>query len=194
MATAAGGLRQEAESTVTITEPAVKLDAAGPKTRYVNTPARYEFTVRNTGTCMLNNVVLRQPMPAGTTVLRTTAGGRFDGKAVQWWLGSMPPGTMFKVLITWQTPQAGRVALHPVVSADPGQTVQADIGTEFIAASGLSLSVADRDDPLELKEKTAYQIKVVNRGQVPATNVAIRGGRAGTGKNLAGNRFHASRG
>lgn len=171
--TAAGGIRQQAESTVNITQPKVSLDGTGPATRYVKTPTTYVLTVRNTGSATLNHVVLQHPMPPGTTYLRGSRGARFDGTAVCWALGSLQPGATCKVQLTWQTPQPGKISVHPVVSADPGQRAQADLSTEFVAGTGLSLTVDDTDDPVEIHEKTTYKISVMNQGQVPATHVRV---------------------
>jgi uncharacterized repeat protein (TIGR01451 family) len=112
-------------------------------------------------------------MPPGTTFLRASAGGRFNGTAVQWYVGQMAPGAVCKMQITWQTPYVGRLAVHPVVHAQPGQTAQTDISTDFVAASALSLSVNDSDDPVEVHERTTYRIAVRNQSQTPATNVRI---------------------
>src|SRR5439155_3018731 len=61
----AGGAHAEATETVTVAEAKFELLATGPKHLYAHQPARYQFTVRNTGTGTLRNLVVSDWLPAG---------------------------------------------------------------------------------------------------------------------------------
>src|SRR5262245_8715838 len=63
VATAAGGLREEASHCVTVTEPKLQLMMTGPERRFLNRPATYQITVSNPGTAPATNVVISDVLP-----------------------------------------------------------------------------------------------------------------------------------
>ena len=60
--------------------------AAAGRTRVVR------IAVRNTGKRVAKNVILRSPIPRGFSLSRRPAGGRVEGNAAIWELGSIRPG------------------------------------------------------------------------------------------------------
>ncbi|HEV3259335.1 MAG TPA: DUF11 domain-containing protein [Gemmataceae bacterium] len=175
-ATAAGGLRAEAEHCVTVVEAKLTLAKQGPDRRYVNQPAAYKLTVTNTGSTPLSNVTITDPLPAQTALVNADAGGRLAGNAVQWPIGTLPPGASRAVEIVLRAQAPGKVCNRATATADRGLTAQAEACTEFLpGAAALLLEVVDTDDPVEVGAQTSYKILVRNQGAVPATNVRVTG-------------------
>ena len=79
--------------------PQISVEKRGPREISVGKAARYEIIVRNIGSAIAHEVVLRDAVPQGTALITTTppaspvsqASGEADG-ALAWALGTLPPG------------------------------------------------------------------------------------------------------
>jgi uncharacterized repeat protein (TIGR01451 family) len=158
---------------VVIGEPRLQLRLTGPERRFLNRPAIYQITASNPGTAPATNVVIAAVLPPGTTLASTSAGGRTTGNQVQWSVGTLPPGTRLTVQLALRASAVGELRLRAGVTAARGLSAQAETTTLFEGATGLTVDVDDRDDPVEVGKDTSYVITVVNQGPVPATRVQI---------------------
>jgi uncharacterized repeat protein (TIGR01451 family) len=172
-AIAAGGLHAEADSCVTIGEPRLGLTMAGPARRYLNMNAVYQLTVANPGTVTLGNIRIANPLPAKTTFVSASSGGRLAGNEVTWSISSLAPGATRTVELALRSQEAGKVCNQAVARAERGLSAQAEACTEFIGVSALLIEVVDTDDPVEVGAETSYVISVRNQGTVAATNIRI---------------------
>jgi uncharacterized repeat protein (TIGR01451 family) len=172
-AVAAGGLHAEAESCVTIGEPRLTLAMVGPARRYLNMNAVYQLTIANPGTAPLRNVTVTDPLPAKTTFVSASGGGRLAGSEITWSIGSLEPRATRTVELALRSQEAGKVCNRAVARAERGLTAQAEACTEFIGVSALLMEVVDTDDPVEVGAETSYVISVRNQGTVAATNIRI---------------------
>ncbi len=173
IATAAGGLKEEKESCVTVSERKLTLTMTGPERRYLNIPAAYQLTVRNSGTNALTNVVINNPVPAETTFQSASSGGEASGGQVQWRIETLPPKESRTVEIRLRAQMPGRICNRAVAAAEGGLTAQAETCTDFTGASALSLDVEDDPDPVEVGNSARYTITVRNPGSNPVTRVQI---------------------
>jgi uncharacterized repeat protein (TIGR01451 family) len=173
LASMTGGLREEAENCIVITEPKLNLTMVGPKLRYVNLNAAYGLTVSNIGTAPITNVVVRNPLPAGMGFVSASGGGQLSGAEVQWALGTLPPGTRKTVDVVLRARNEGEIRNRATASADRGMTAQAEMVTKFEGVSALTTTLRDKDDPLEVGGETSYEIVVKNQGMKPAPNVLV---------------------
>lgn len=173
VATAAGGLREEAESCVTVADARMTLAKTGPDRRYVNLAAAYQITVTNAGTAALENVSITDLVPAEATFVSASNDGRLENNQVRWQIGGLAAGESRSVDVVLRARKAGRVCNRATAAADRGLTAQAEACTEFVGESGLLLEVVDSDDPVEVGGETSYIILIRNQGSVPATRVVI---------------------
>jgi uncharacterized repeat protein (TIGR01451 family) len=171
--TAAGGLRQESSVCVTVGEPKLQLTKTGPEQRFVNRPATYQLTVTNAGTTPVSNVILTDPVPEKTKFVSATNGGTLVNNQVQWLMGTLEPGTRRTVQVVLRASEAGEVINQATVRADRDLMAEAKARTLFEGATGLTVDVDDKDDPIEVGGQTTYTISVLNQGAVPATKVVV---------------------
>jgi uncharacterized repeat protein (TIGR01451 family) len=149
------------------------LRKTGPKTRYANIPATYLITVTNRGRMPVDNVIITDPLPRGTTFVRASHGGQLLENTVQWQVGPLDPGVSKTVQLTLKAAEAGEVRNQATAAAEEGPPVQAEAVTRFKGVSALLVEVVDTDDPVEVGAETSYVITVTNQGSVPATNIRI---------------------
>jgi uncharacterized repeat protein (TIGR01451 family) len=173
LATAAGGLRDEAESCTTVGEPKLSLHKTGPTQQYTNLAADYQITVSNPGTAPTNNVILADPIPAGATFVSATASGRLVGDQVQWTIGTLPPKSSRTVDVRLKVRAAGRLCNRASATADRELTAQAEACTDFLGISALLVELADTDDPVEVGSQTSYIVTIRNLGTTAVTHVRV---------------------
>jgi uncharacterized repeat protein (TIGR01451 family) len=180
VATAAGGLREEADGCVNVVEARLTLAMTGPKDGFINQPTPYQITVRNAGTTALANVAITNPVPAAMSYVSASAGGQFlppgqggGGGTVQWLIGALEPGAGRTVDIVLRSSSAGQVCNRATAAAGGAGTVQAEACTTFAGVAGLFLDIKDDPDPVEVGATTRYTLTVRNQGTQMATNVRI---------------------
>ena len=121
--------------TPAITVPAVlHLRKVAPARVLRGRVIRYTLTVTNTGTVTARRVVVRDPLPAGTFVVRLPARARLAGGAVVWRLGALAPGRRVTVHLRLGTGVGtpGRVVNAAAASAANAVTVRARAVTRLV--------------------------------------------------------------
>jgi uncharacterized repeat protein (TIGR01451 family) len=161
--TAAGGLRQETTSRVTVGSAKLSLSMVGPAKRYANLPAVFELTVSNPGSAPASNVVVVNPLPANTRFQSATDGGQLIENEVSWTLGSLAPGAKrtFKFQLAAQNP--GEVLNKATAKADRDLSASAEVKTLFQGVAGLTARLTDTD-PIAVGQEVAYVLVVRNTG------------------------------
>jgi uncharacterized repeat protein (TIGR01451 family) len=173
VASAAGGARAEVEAAVTIVEPKLEVTNIGPKRRYVNAPAQYQITIKNTGNVPLAEVLLVDPLPAQASFVSAAAGGQLVGQQVHWSINALGPGESRSVELVLRARSLGQICHQVTAKAEYGLVAQAEACTEFVGVPALSLEVEDTVDPVEVGGTTVYNVVVRNPGTTPATNVQV---------------------
>jgi uncharacterized repeat protein (TIGR01451 family) len=173
IATAEGGLRDEKQSCVAVTEAKLGMTMHGPARRYLNVNATYEITLNNAGTGPLENVSIDNPLPPQTEFVAASEGGQAAGNQVRWVFGTLEPGASRTVELTLRALSPGHICNRATAQAERGLTRQAEVCTDFAGVAALELTVQDSEDPVEVGKTTMYNITVHNPGSTPATNVRI---------------------
>jgi uncharacterized repeat protein (TIGR01451 family) len=173
IASADGGVREETENCVTVTEAKLKLSAVGPAKRYLHTPAQYEVTVSNEGTADLTDVRIAGDLPSQFSFVSASDGGQYADNHVQWTIGALAPGASRTVQLVLSAQSPGRFCQRVIATAERGPSEQAEACTDFTGVPALELSVEDSEDPVEVGATTTYRIAVRNPGTTPATNVQV---------------------
>jgi uncharacterized repeat protein (TIGR01451 family) len=101
-----------------IQTPQVAVEKQGPREIQVGKPARYEIVVRNVGTATAHDIVLRDAVPRGTSLIATTppaAPAERPGDLV-WTLGVLPPGGEARVIMELMPDSEGEIGSVASVS------------------------------------------------------------------------------
>jgi uncharacterized repeat protein (TIGR01451 family) len=195
-ATAAGGLSDQAQTTVQVQQPQVSLTIAGPRTRYKDRQADFDLEVSNPGDLPLANVVLRDRLPPELAFLSATEGGQIAGPEVVWNLGTLPPREKRVVRLSTRAQSLSTAAVQVAVVTSNGLRREAQAALEILGAPGTRLEARPMNNPVEIGKNVSYVINVSNTGSAAAKQVEIRAmlpaelkvlaGKGPSGHNIAG--------
>lgn len=197
----ADGIQTEtAKSSVTLVEPMLTIKQAGPARCLVKGEPTYTIELTNPGTATTDSVQLWAALPPGFDFLQATDGGAFleANRAIGWRLPGLPAGTTKTVSLKLKAvaPTEGvirTVAQTNAMNAEQGSVTNTGIITvenrtpsstrglearteTIVKAEGvpaLRFEVQDIEDPVEVGKEAVYEIRVVNQGTGPCTNVQI---------------------
>jgi uncharacterized repeat protein (TIGR01451 family) len=169
------GLRATAQATVVVTEPLLVLRKTGPQRRYLNRSAEFDLEVANPGTAPATNVRVTDTLPAGLDFEAASDNGAYNqaGRAVTWNLATLPAGQTRHLTLRAVARGVGDLVNRAVAVADHGLEAKAELMVHVEGIAALMLEVVDLDDPIEVGGAETYEIRVVNQGTAPSTNLQI---------------------
>ena len=199
-AIADGTQTETAKSNVMLVEPMLAIKQAGPARCLVKAEPTYTIELTNPGTATTDAVQLWASLPVGFDFLQATDGGAFleANRAIGWRLPGLPAGTTKTVSLKLKAVAPTEGVIRTVaqtsgmnaeqtnvtntgVVAVENRTPVATRGLEaraetIVKAEGvpaLRFEVQDIEDPVEVGKEAVYEIRVINQGTGPCTNVQI---------------------
>ncbi|MBY0399459.1 DUF11 domain-containing protein, partial [Myxococcota bacterium] len=128
------------------------------------------------------NVLLRLPLPAGTTFVAASGGGALNGGFVEWPLGTLQPGQAGTRSVTLEI--AAGLAAGTLLGAEvslsdtslPPQLARAGALTEIDGISGLELAMVVGPDPAAPGEQLDLELTVSNTtaSAIPTVTLQLR--------------------
>jgi len=173
VASSAGGLKAESETTTIVRQPVLAISKTGPEKRYLGRSVEYEITVTNKGDAPAKDLVLKDQLPSGVKFVSASDRGKVVAGKVQWNLGSLAAGKSRKFAVTVMPNKAGTVTNSVVATATCAEGVRASVKTLVAGIPAVLLEVVDIDDPIEIGGQTTYMIIATNQGSSPGTNISI---------------------
>jgi len=161
--------------------PQLAVEKRGPREIQVGKTARFEILVRNVGSAVANDVVLRDAVPFGTALVATTPpaspnhapGGHADASTpsgeLVWQLGALPPGGQARVALDVMPLQEGDVGSVASVS------FRADASVRARATRPALEIVAEPPPPVLVGLESRLTITISNPGSGVATGVVLEG-------------------
>jgi uncharacterized repeat protein (TIGR01451 family) len=170
-----GDLNATEMAKVEVLAPRLDLAVTGPKQRYIDRPAVYQFRVSNPGVTPATNVMLTDVLPAGFKFQAASAGGRHDEstRTVSWMVGDLMPGQSRELTVNVIAASAGDHRQVASVSAARGAKNEVQMVTHVEGLSALLMEMVDVEDPVEVGSETAYEIRVTNTGTKTETNLEL---------------------
>lgn len=173
-ATASGGLEADAGATTTVVvAPELELSAQCSEMQFLGRNMTYEYILENTGDGEALSSVASVAIPAGTTFVRASEGGRVSGNNVVWDFGTMAAGASRNFSVTLNAAAAGNYTARATANANCADSVAADCTTEIKGIPAILLEVIDITDPVEVGTNTVYVVRVTNQGSAQDTNVQV---------------------
>jgi uncharacterized repeat protein (TIGR01451 family) len=175
LATADADLKRNIEGSILVVAPSLKIAVDGPGLRYLGRKANYTIAVLNDGQIASSNVRVSQQIPAGFDFLGADKGGKYDrdNRTVTWFVGGMDAGKTIKLRTQLSPKKLGSFEQIAWVTSEHGDKETAKAITRVDGTSSLVLEIVDLDDPVEVGEETAYEIRIRNEGTKAAVNVSL---------------------
>jgi uncharacterized repeat protein (TIGR01451 family) len=169
------GLQASAQAAVTVTEPILVLRKNGPRKLFLGRAGTFEIEVANPGTAPATNVLVTDSLPPELDFVSATGGGTYEpsSRTVNWNLGVLPPGSKREFSVKLMAKGKGDPVNQAVARADGGLEAKAGAGLHVEGVPALMLEVVDLEDPVEVGAETTYEIRVINQGTSPTTNLQI---------------------
>ncbi|HEY2786889.1 MAG TPA: hypothetical protein VGJ05_18150 [Fimbriiglobus sp.] len=194
VAVSADGTHPEsARHVLAVVEPKLTARHIGPTHCLVNSEPVFLIEMTNPGTAGTDPVSVSAAVPAGFEFVQASDGGSLNPATheVTWRLAGLEPGKGKAVSLKLKTVAPCDVTLKsvartmPVVAGSPGEgiqpaaavgrglEVQAETALNAEGIPALRFEVADVEDPVVVGKEAEYEIKVINQGTGPCTNVRI---------------------
>jgi uncharacterized repeat protein (TIGR01451 family) len=183
---------ESARHNVAVVEPKLTARATGPARCLVKGEPVYLIELTNPGTAGTDPITVTVAVPAGFEFAQASDGGSFGPttRDVTWRLAGLEPGKGKAVSLKLKAVAPCDVVLKTVARTHPagesigdglqpagatgrGLDVKAETPVKAEGMPGLRFEVADLEDPVEVGKEAMYEIKVVNQGTGPCTNVVV---------------------
>jgi uncharacterized repeat protein (TIGR01451 family) len=173
-ATADGELTATSNETTTIVRlPVLALTKSGPAKKYIGQEFQYRLVVTNGGDGEARKTIVEDRIPANTTFVSASDGGRRSRGKVTWSLGTLEPKAFRNLTVTVRGKEAGTARNVASAEAYCAKKVEAEAVTEVVGIPAILMEVVDLTDPVQVGQETIYEITVTNQGSATGTNVRI---------------------
>jgi uncharacterized repeat protein (TIGR01451 family) len=171
----AGGLKANASGSITVVQPLIGVEVAGPKLRYLERKAIYTVKVTNPGDAAAVGVSVTHEVPAGFKFSSAEANGKYDSvsKSIKWAVGDVAPGQTRELKCELIASSTGDFTHKVVASGERGLKAEGSAATRVDGLSAMAMEVTDTDDPVEVGSETSYEIRVANTGSKDETDVKV---------------------
>jgi uncharacterized repeat protein (TIGR01451 family) len=99
---------------------------------------------------------------------------RSETRTVHWLIDQLAPGQRKVVALKVQPKMAGKWSHNVVAKAEPSLEAHSTGVLQVEGFTDLAVKIIGRDPQLEVGKETVYQIRVINQGDVPATNIQLQ--------------------
>ncbi len=173
IASADGGLRQEASADFIVRRARLDVATVGPDFKYAGTVATYELTIVNAGDAPATGVIAAAALPAGAQYVDGVEGAEQIEGGLRWQIGQLAPGERRSYAIRCILEQAGELQFEAGARAE-GEIQGADaVATVVEAVADLALAVDDPKGPKPVGDEVIYTLRITNRGSKAATDVKL---------------------
>jgi uncharacterized repeat protein (TIGR01451 family) len=156
----------------------LKLERTGPQNRFVNRPAAYTNVVSNESTGVLENVVLKEHIPAGMEWTRqpgVDAVWDEKNRVVTWTIPQLRPGERRQFISQVVAPTAGTFTGSVTVADARGNQAELATNLNIQGFASLEVDVQRPAEPvLAVGEQVAFRVTVSNGGTAAARNVQTK--------------------
>jgi uncharacterized repeat protein (TIGR01451 family) len=173
---AAKGLTDRAEARTQVLVPGLTVKLTGPSPTAPINPgesAKYEITVRNTGTLPSTNVRVTGTLPTDCKPTKKTEGGQLYRDAIQWVIPRLEAGEAQAFRFEVKAGTTGRRVVVASAADARGQRAADEVATLFQGTAALVWESVPNPAALAAGKQGTFTIRVRNNGGEVARNVRV---------------------
>ena len=168
------GLSAHSESpTTTVRQPVLAFSCDANNRVFLGRNLDYRITVRNIGECDATGVVIKAPVPAGSSFISADASGRIENGGVVWRMDNLPAGRSATVTMAIHPSAVGTARTTATASASCVPPASTECATEIAGIPAILLEVVDTVDPVEVGSDTTFVVTATNQGSSADANVRV---------------------
>lgn len=187
-----GNPAETTKATVAVVEPMLSAKLAGPAKCLVRSEPEFKIEFGNPGSAATEPVAAWASIPEGFEFVSATDSGTFNAasRTVAWKLSSLAVGGKKEVAVKLRATAIAdgslKVQAQAAGAAEPPETgvtqaarvtrtieAKAEAAVKAEGVPALRFEVVDVEDPVEVGKEAVYEIKVLNQGTAPCTNVQV---------------------
>ena len=168
-----------AKAMTMVQQPLLKLSAAGPGKAMVRGEPTFTFEVTNPGNAATPTALAAASFPEGLEFVSASDSGNYEPgtRTVTWHLGPQAAGAKKSLTLKLRASVAGKIAVRAVAQADGrGLKSEAEAVVQVDGVPAVNFEVMNLDNPAEVGKEVTYEIRVINQGTCPLTNVRMAAG------------------
>jgi len=168
-----------AKATAMVQQPMLETRLTSPGKAMVRGEPVFTLEIANPGNAATPNVQAAASFPDGLEFVSASDGGNYEPgtRTVTWNLGAQPAGARKSVTLKLRASVAGKLAVRTVaLSAGTKLKAEAESVVQVDGVPAVSFEVVNVDNPAEVGKEVTYEIRVLNQGTCPLTNVRLNAG------------------
>jgi hypothetical protein len=153
--------------------PVLALACAVPNEVPLARPLQVCLTLRNTGEVPAEQVTLALPIPAGATYAGPGAEANPAARRLVWRFPSLAAGASKEICADFTVPEPAVLTFAATATGASAQPVACHCTSRVLGIPAVLLEVIDLEDPIEVGQENTYEIRVLNQGSGPLTNLRL---------------------
>ena len=158
-----------------ISQPELKVFAAGPNMNFVNQDGIYTIKVDNSGEVDVSNVDVVLAIPHGmkvTTINRQAKLNEANG-TLQWKFPQIKARTVETIQLKALATKPGKQVCSILISSKETQEKEFKLATEVASRADLSIDMKNNSGPVRVGGKATFDVIVQNRGSSSASDIEV---------------------
>jgi len=172
---AEGGLSDETVAAVSVSEPQLSIDIAGPAEQMAGRTGEYTLTVSNAGSLPTANVRAKYRIPAGFEYVSADRGGKYSkvDHSIEWFVGTLQPNDAGEFQVSLKANETGELMHQAGVISEHGQVTMCDLVTAVEGTAALDLKITASDADLAIGDEVEWTVVITNTGARKAIGVGM---------------------
>jgi uncharacterized repeat protein (TIGR01451 family) len=169
-----------AKATTMVQKPMLEAKLTGPGKAMVRGEPTFTLEVSNPGNASTPNVQAAASFPDGLEFVSASDGGNYEpgSRTVTWNLGAQAAGSKKSLTFKLRAGVAGKIevraiAASPIKVEDKTLDARSSAIVQVDGVPAVNFEVVNLENPAEVGKEVTYEIRVLNQGTCPLTNVRL---------------------